>query len=185
MKQKNIRWRLKNQPPLFLLVHLIRYDGQNRNHHRYPFSETHIFSFLSGYEARQTALAGSSVVPLDMSSKAQRHPRQKPQSAQSAGIRHVFLLKAPSSSSNSAGASCGSVSMTRLVCGSKVAMFEHMMPRPQHSKPFFWACLNASCAAGMESGSPSVMIRMIFLLSRRKYICCMTHQRDSAIGVIP
>lgn len=130
LKQKNIRWRLKNQPPLFLLVYLIRYDGQNRNHHRYPFSETHIFSFLSGYEARQTALAGSSVVPLDMSSKAQRYSHQKPQSAQSAGIRHAFLLKAPSSSSNSAGASCGSVSMTRLVCGSKVAMFEHMMPSP-------------------------------------------------------
>ena len=48
-----MRWRLKNQPPPFLLVHLIRYDGQNRNHHRYPFSETHIFSFLSGYETRQ------------------------------------------------------------------------------------------------------------------------------------
>ena len=26
-----------------LFVHLIRYDGQNRNHHRYPFPKTHIF----------------------------------------------------------------------------------------------------------------------------------------------
>jgi len=71
-------------------------------------------SFLSGYETGQTALAGSSVVPLDMFSKTQRHPRQKPKAAQSAGIRHAFLLKASSSSPNSAGASCGSVSMTRL-----------------------------------------------------------------------
>ena len=71
-------------------------------------------SFLSGYETGQTALAGSSVVPLDMFSKVQRHPRQKPKAAQSAGIRHAFLLKASSSSPNSAGTSCGSVSMTRL-----------------------------------------------------------------------
>ena len=120
-----------------LLVHLIRYDGQNRNHHGYLFSETHIFSFLSGYEARQTALTGSSAVPFNVFSEAQRHPRQKPKAAQSAGIRHAFLLKAPSSSLNSAGASCGSVSMTRLVWGSKVEMLGHMMPSPQHSNPFF------------------------------------------------
>lgn len=117
-------------PLRVLLVHLIRYDGQNRNHHGYPFSETHIFFLLSGYETRQTAVAGSSAVPFDMFSKTQRHPRQKPKAAQSAGIRHAFLLKAPSSSLNSAGASCGSVSMTRLVWGRKVAMLEHMMPRP-------------------------------------------------------
>ena len=47
---------------------------------------------------------GSSAIPLDMFSETQRHPRQKPQSVQSAGIRHAFLLKAPSSSPNSAGA---------------------------------------------------------------------------------
>ena len=87
-------------------------------------------SFLSGYETRQTALAGSIVIPFDVFFETQRHPCQKPKAAQSAGIRHAFLLKAPSSSLNSAGASCGSASMTRLVCGSKVAMFEHMMPRP-------------------------------------------------------
>ena len=71
--------------------------------------------FLSGYETRQTALAGSIVIPFDMFSEAQRHPRQKPKAAQSESVRHAFLLKAPSSSPNSAGASCGNVSMTRLV----------------------------------------------------------------------
>ena len=111
---KNKRWRLIFQPPPFLLVHLIRYDGQNRNHHWYPFSETHIFSFLSGYETGQTTLACSSAIPFDVFSETRRYPRRKPQSAQSAGIRHAFLLKAPSSSPNSAGASCGNVSMTRL-----------------------------------------------------------------------
>lgn len=94
-------------------------------------TSSYVPPFLSGYETRQTAPAGSSAVPFDVFSKTQRHPRQKPKAAQSAGIRHAFLLiKAPSSSLNSAGASCGSVSMTRLVWGSKVAMLEHMMPRP-------------------------------------------------------
>jgi len=93
-------------------------------------TSSYVPPFLSGYEARQTALAGSIVIPFDMFSEAQRHPRQKPKAAQSESVRHAFLLKAPSSSSNSAGASCGSVSMTRLVWGSKVAMLEHMMPRP-------------------------------------------------------
>lgn len=78
---KKKRWRLIFQPPPFLLVHLIRYSGQNRNHHRYPFSETHIFSFLSGYETGQTALACSSAIPFDVFSETRRHPRQKPQSA--------------------------------------------------------------------------------------------------------
>lgn len=87
-------------------------------------TSSYVPPFLSGYETRQTALAGSSAVPFDVFSKTQRHPRQKPKAAQSAGIRHAFLLKAPSSSLNSAGASCRSVSMTRLVWGSKVASFE-------------------------------------------------------------
>lgn len=63
---------------------------------------------------------GSSAIPFDVFSKTWRYPRRKPQSAQSAGIRHAFLLKAPSSSPNSAGASCGNVSMTRLAWGSKL-----------------------------------------------------------------
>ena len=40
-------------------------------------TSSYVSPFLSGYETRQTALAGSSAVPFDMFSETQRHPRQK------------------------------------------------------------------------------------------------------------
>ena len=46
-------------------------------------TSSYVPPFLSGYETRQTALAGSSAVPLDMFSKIQRHPRQKSKAAPS------------------------------------------------------------------------------------------------------
>ena len=102
---------------IFRLIRFLTDDFKYGNGNSDPRRPAHIYvpPFLSGYEARQTALAGSIVIPFDVFFETQRHPRQKPKAAQSAGIRHAFLLKAPSSSSNSAGASCGSVSMTRLV----------------------------------------------------------------------
>ncbi len=46
-------------------------------------TSSYVPPFLSGYEMRQTALAGSSAVPFDMFSETQRHPRQKSKAAPS------------------------------------------------------------------------------------------------------
>lgn len=116
--------------PTFLLIHLVGYCCEYGNDHGYPASNAHISFLLSGYETGQTAANSTIVVPFNLFSKAQRDARQKPQSVQSASIRHALLLNAPSRRAKSAGASCGSLSITRLVCGNNAAISELMIPWP-------------------------------------------------------